>query len=585
MTPVDGYVRGTPPGYAILVSGAWGSGKSYWWSKFSQTLHLVDRTPITMSAAGLASYDDLEAALFQASIEDLGTPLLREAGKLFGRTLLRYAKIDPDEIRLKADTFSGRTVICIDDIERFAGDFKVLFGFVVNLLDRDSVHCILLADEKHATKNFKKDYGRYKERIVGRTVRQKPNLSEFTLDTINGLDDVDTRTLLLSAQEGIAHQLTVWRLKNLRTVRHVISELAAIIRRCNPATGASLDSLISAVAFWSVAEAVDAKNTDLVARLFSTPGFELSYSMSRSGGYQQSSDDEPGLDDVAILVDKLGFAGEVYQWPNSREFANYVLGEEADFDQIAADFGLREERDERPMGHRLVAELNGYRNLEDRELQELIASARAYLLGRRETSLGVMYDLYRTVNWLAYSGLTSFSQGEWKDEVLASITGYPRPLPSAMTADIEYMRDSMDEYEREIRAALDVLSKDVQKLNWEQQQNKFIEALLSGEGELPDLVGNAPVFRGVDAAGFNGRLRRAGVSAVRRFGGLLRQARRVSNAASFAAADAPFYESLAQEIRQSTPTQRPMTILDSDLAHVARDVEAFASQLGSPGAE
>ena len=72
MKPVDTYLKSPPPGYALLVAGPWGSGKSHWWNSYSQGLKAIDRVPITISAAGLRSAEELESALFQASIEDLG---------------------------------------------------------------------------------------------------------------------------------------------------------------------------------------------------------------------------------------------------------------------------------------------------------------------------------------------------------------------------------------------------------------------------------------------------------------------------------------------------------------------------------
>ena len=581
MTPIDLYVQGTPPGYAILVAGPWGSGKSYWWNAYSQTLARFERTPISMSAAGIRTYEDLASALFKASIEDIGTPALREAGKLFGRTLLRYAKVDPNDITLKAETFSGKTVICIDDLERFAGDFKVLFGFIVNLLDRNSVHCILMADEEHAITNFGEDYGTYKERIIGRTVRRKPELQTFVLEVIRGFADADVRSLLESEFENIARQLANWKMYNLRTARHFLSELAAILKQCAPETGSNLAPIISAVAFWAIAEAVDTKNNDRVAKMFVTPSFEIAYNLAQPKSSSDPSSGPSELDEISALIDGLGFSNEVENWPVSKDFSNFILGENVDFNQIAIDVGLHAARNTVPVGHSLVAALNSYRSSSDEDLQNAIRDARAYLASTTETNLSVVFDLFRSIYWLAHSGLTSFAEDEWRDEVLRVIDRMGASLHAGINVDIEYLHGSLDDNEEQVFTALSSLANEVKRLVWTEQLEKFTSAIMTGEGVLPNLVTNAPLFKGKDSEAFYDKLRAAGVPAVRRLGGLLRNSRRVENAGTFAFEDADFYAQLAEVIDSRVSRRRPMTILDSDLCHVANDLQLLATHLRS----
>lgn len=115
--------------------------------------------------------EELERALFMASIKDLGSSLLRETGTVVGRAALRLINVDPDDIKLKADVRPGKTVVCIDDLERFGGNFRILFGFIVSLLDDANLHVVLIADEERALKHLD-DYATYKERIISRSVEK-----------------------------------------------------------------------------------------------------------------------------------------------------------------------------------------------------------------------------------------------------------------------------------------------------------------------------------------------------------------------------------------------------------------------------
>ncbi|USJ01060.1 KAP family NTPase [Xanthomonas prunicola] len=217
MKQLDLYLQGPQPGYAMLIGGSWGVGKSFVWQRYARQLEEI--TPITISAAGLQTAEDLERALFQASISDLGPKPMIELGSVVGRALLRVVKVDPNDIKLKADVTGGRSVICIDDIERFAGDFNVIFGFVVNLIDVNGVHCVLIADEERANERFKNEYGKYKERIVGKTIVLQPNIHDFCDQVIKGFANQQVREAMLAGAERLVALIEGAKLRNLRAVR------------------------------------------------------------------------------------------------------------------------------------------------------------------------------------------------------------------------------------------------------------------------------------------------------------------------------------------------------------------------------
>lgn len=582
MRALDEYLANPPSGTAILVEGPWGVGKSYWWNGYTQGWEASERIPITMSAAGLKTYDDLELALFQASITDIGTETLREAATIFGRALLRYAKVDPADIKLKAEVFSGKTVICIDDIERFAGEFRILFGFILNLLDRNGLHCVLLADEVQAKAVFHDDYGAYKERIVGRTLRLKARTQDFVLDTVRGFEDGRARALLEPKAKALANRLAAWNVANLRTVRQYLTELSSILKRSDVQDGADLDPLLSAVAFWRIAESADARHTEDVATVFATPTFEIAYSLNRSSRDVPSNEPQSDLDRVAALIDQLGFADDLYGWPTSLAFSHYVLGEDPDYAAIAADFGLNAQPSAVPPGVALLRKLNQYRELSDEALQQVIEAARAHVATGHENDLGLLFDLFRTLYWLSTSRLMGVSPEAWTAEVLASLNLYEERLSPDMHHHLENGAGELDPNERRVRERIAELGSQIQALSWAQTQEAFFIAIETGDGELPDLVSNAPLFRNVDVASFYQRLRRGGVQAIGRFGARLRSARRVSNARDSAGEDANFYEALANHVEQHEPTSDIVGIVDAEFALLANDLRGFVAQLRLP---
>ena len=579
MKPVDTYLKSPPPGYALLVAGPWGSGKSHWWNSYSQGLKAIDRVPITISAAGLRSAEELESALFQASIEDLGSPVFREAGLVVGRALLRCVKVDPNDIKLKADTFSGKTVICIDDIERFAGDFSSLFGFALNLIDRGVVHCILMADETQAEAKFNEAYASYKERLVGRTVHVRPDIDAFCDQVIKGFSDDGLRDSLEAHQDAIVRQLKNKGISNLRTARYFITELAQVLGDTKAAKGADLDSIISAVAFWTMCASKSSKNSSLVAKAFSTTGLDLAMALREQS--RQAEDDKP-LTEMAALLDliqSMGFSDDVYNWPQSLHFAKLVKSEEADFEAIAVDFQLREAVVDERSASRILAQLNSYRKISDRELQEAIRDARAYLHSLEEVHLPVVFDFYRLLHYLSEIRLFDVDAEAWTNEVLGILAAYGGQIDALSDARIEFIASPLSEQETRVHVVIERLEGQVESHFWLKQRDAFLHSILTGEGDVPDLVSNGPLFSGVDVVDFHRNLSGAGVSAVTRLGALTRSALRVGNARDFIGSDGSFFRALANEITANIPATNPISILDAQLSLVAKDLVRLADHV------
>jgi hypothetical protein len=111
MQPLFDYLSAPPNRLAILLDGAWGVGKSFAWDAFARAhLHELNLTQICFSVAGLQTAEDLDRAIFQAAVKfnkgGMGE-LVGETGTIIARAALRWVKIEPDDIELKADLRAG----------------------------------------------------------------------------------------------------------------------------------------------------------------------------------------------------------------------------------------------------------------------------------------------------------------------------------------------------------------------------------------------------------------------------------------------------------------------------------------------
>lgn len=586
MKQLDSYLQGPQPGYAMLIEGSWGVGKSFIWQRYS--LQLKGITPITISAAGLQTSEDLERALFQASISDLGPKPMIELGSVVGRALLRVVKVDPNDIKLKADVTGGRSVICIDDIERFAGDFNVIFGFVVNLIDVNGVHCVLIADEERANERFKDEYGKYKERIVGKTIVLQPNIHDFCDQVIRGFANQQVREAMLAGVERLVALIEGATLKNLRAVRFFLTEMEIVLRSLSPdlISRAIASSLPSALLFWIGATSKDAGNLRIVEKAFLSQGMDLALAMrvyeKRKRGQRDGDTDPDDIDKFSGLLNELGLSQEHNNWPTSSAFVDHILGlERVDYGQLSIDFGLAKAAVE---NYDPIAVINHYANHDDEAVQTAINSAHEEF-NRNPAELTRIFDIYRALHYMASREIFAITKDAWRREVVDRLTGLIAE-PHWVTPEVfEIFPGSYDPEEQPVFEKFEQVHNAALDLRKANDRNDALAALLDGTAMGIDAT-ISPLLVAAEGSESEllAKLRMAGVHAVLRLKEILRKRLAITNVATYVKADRASAIALADHIEDSLNVASPMLILESELKELAWTLRRFVIHVDGNGA-
>ncbi|CAD0356304.1 P-loop NTPase fold protein [Xanthomonas hortorum] len=586
MKQLDSYLQGPQPGYAMLIGGSWGVGKSFVWQRYSEKLQEI--TPITISAAGLQTAEDLERALFQASISDLGPKPMIELGSVVGRALQRVVKVDPDDIKLKADVTGGRSVVCIDDIERFAGDFNVIFGFVVNLIDVNGVHCVLIADEERADGRFKNEYGRYKERIVGKTIVLQSNIHDFCDQVIRGFANQQVREAMLGGAERIVALIEGAKLKNLRAVRFLLTEMEIVLRSLSPdlINRAIASSLPSALLFWIGATSKDAGNLRVVKRVFLNQAidFELATRIyeKRKNGQENDKAVPDDIDKFSDLLNELGLSQEHGNWPTSSAFVDHVLGlERADYRQLSIDFGLVEAVAQH---YDPISVINHYATHSDQDVQAAIKIAHDEFHGD-PAEVTRLFRIYRTLDYMASRGIFSMPQYAWRREVVDRLTGLIAEPHCVIPGVFEIFPGSYDPEEQPVFEKFEQVHNAVLDLRKANDRNDALAALLDGRAIGIDAT-ISPLLVAVEGSESEllAKLRMAGVHAVLRLKEILSKRLAITNVATCVKADRISAIVLADHIEDSLNVARPMLILESELKELAWTLRRFVIHVDGNGA-
>ncbi|ACK72648.1 KAP P-loop domain protein [Gloeothece citriformis PCC 7424] len=179
------YVNSKNTGYAIMINGEWGAGKTYFWKTVIEPyLTDIDKKTVYISLYGL---DNLEQIINLISLELLPSyknELTQAADSALNITL-KFLNIDPgikdkavDLLReQKLSKNLSNFVLCFDDLERSSLNIQEIFGYINQFVEHYHFKTILICNEKEF-KIKNSDYQQTKEKLIAYTFYFNPSLEE-----------------------------------------------------------------------------------------------------------------------------------------------------------------------------------------------------------------------------------------------------------------------------------------------------------------------------------------------------------------------------------------------------------------------
>lgn len=196
------YLSLEQPEYAILISGKWGSGKTYFIDDFIN--NNIDPNSsdernkfIKISLFGLKEVSGIDEQIFQNLHPVLASKYARFTGNLLKSAFKFGIKIDFDGDEKKDGSLSTRLdkfnplefltdkskkdkkiVFIFDDLERTEINIKEVLGYINYLVEQASFKVILVANEEKLIKKDSKTYLEFKEKVIGKTVEIRHDFPE-----------------------------------------------------------------------------------------------------------------------------------------------------------------------------------------------------------------------------------------------------------------------------------------------------------------------------------------------------------------------------------------------------------------------
>ena len=256
------YCENESPGYAIMIDGPWGIGKTHFIKE------LLDENKelkaIHVSLYGAASTSQIDDSIFAALVgcADVSDNEIKKAGDFLGKMFSAFgdktegsavgaiASISGEALKKRAlKNLTSNTVLIFDDFERSKLPQNEALSKINEFVEHQKLKAIILCDER-AVEDEK--YYQTKEKVVLYTnaFHRSPDEIVSICFEAKGCSKADAITVYKSEFIRIVEQ---FNLKNIRTLKHGLAcflEISSAIIKINPKYQSSpvlLDILLSTI--------------------------------------------------------------------------------------------------------------------------------------------------------------------------------------------------------------------------------------------------------------------------------------------------------------------------------------------------
>lgn len=574
------YLKDKNPNSALLVSGAWGAGKTHLiTSKKDFLQNHSEKKFVAFSVAGLSTREELDQALFLGSAPWLLDGHI-QAASVFAKAALRFLKIEPKDFKFKAGLSENSIVVVIEDIDRFFGDLRIIFGLVVDLVDQSKVHTIMVAAEEMLLSQGA--YSEWKEKIVGQTVLIEPDIPKMIDVFLKEIPSDSARSRLISFQSDLERIAIEWGLNNLRSLRFSIKQLALVVDEIGHGLDkiSGLEKVLLCGMFLGLLEVRRSANAAAtIGRIFSHEGLTEDAQAALAGASLGSDAVSEEATFVVQMIERYP-SFEFSLFPGGAAFHKFFRTGDIAAEEMVLAFAPQAET----VSKREVF-LRDYLTMSQEEFDQEYESIISDLDNGRVKSMAQVARIYLSLKFLANKRSIELKPSEVKDAVLKSI-GLVNPGDVAdpdASEDFWYLTGEDAEVD-EVREAIESKRVDARDVKLDALRARFWDDEEDLAVRLRDWR-NQVLFIGRVAGTVSGilRLSPAGIQEVVR---LLGSRSRFSDFQTRFAAEKKTLVEIADELESSLGAQEKLSMRDSQLLLLARAMRDFSSQLlDAPKAE
>lgn len=234
---LDYYFDGTKSfEYAVLLNGAWGSGKTWFVKKYLEKKEDGNRKICYVSLNGIAKTYMIDEAIFKNIHPILGSKGAKLVGQL-GKGLLKATlKVDLDgdskpDVSVNATLPSlnlpdylkidEKFILVFDDLERCELKQEEVLGYINYFVEQEGIKTLIVSNEEEINKE-NEHYSRKKEKLIGASFSYTEDQDLAIESILKEVEDQEGQQLLNSNLQLIKQTFNQVGYKNLRSFKQTI---------------------------------------------------------------------------------------------------------------------------------------------------------------------------------------------------------------------------------------------------------------------------------------------------------------------------------------------------------------------------
>ncbi|MFY9143558.1 P-loop NTPase fold protein [Sulfuricurvum sp.] len=224
---LDYYIKLDKPEYAVLLSGKWGSGKTFFIENFIENRRKKNNV-VKISLFGLKTKEDIHKKVIFKLFGLDNHHNVKIIVKSVGFALNKFVGIKLIDMSMEwalKQAGNQNAIFIFDDLERANIELTELHGYINGLTEKHKQKVILLADEDKLNEDEK--YLLFKEKTIGKTFQIE---QDFKIAFATFLDELKNSKVILQHNQSVIESVyETAGYNNLRSLRQGLLDFDRLI--------------------------------------------------------------------------------------------------------------------------------------------------------------------------------------------------------------------------------------------------------------------------------------------------------------------------------------------------------------------